>query len=224
MSKTILKNRNFILLFVGQGISYLGDAVFEIALMWYLLQTTGSSLLMGSVMIFFMVPNLITKIFSGVLIDRVSRRKIMFLSNLFSGFLLFISAILFLLGLFTIPIIFFMSALLGFISAFFEPSQSSIIPSILTKDQLIKGNSILQLVFRLSFLVGPAISGLIMAKFGILSLIILDAISFFIGAFCIYLIRLEEKANLQVKRLNLKIWFQEFKEGINFIIKTKVIL
>ncbi len=224
MSKTILKNRNFILLFVGQGISYLGDAVFEIALMWYLLQTTGSSLLMGSVMIFFMVPNLITKIFSGVLIDRVSRRKIMFLSNLFSGFLLFISAILFLLGLFTIPIIFFMSALLGFISAFFEPSQSSIIPSILTKDQLIKGNSILQLVFRLSFLVGPAISGLIMAKFGILSLIIFDAISFFIGAFCIYLIRLEEKANLQVKRLNLKIWFQEFKEGINFIIKTKVIL
>lgn len=224
MNKSIFKNRNFILLFIGQGISYLGDAVFEIALMWYLLQTTGSSLLMGSVMIFFIVPNLITKLFAGVLIDRMSRRKIMFFSNLFSGILLFITALLFTLNFLTIPIIFLISALLGFISAFFEPSQSSIIPSILRKEQLIKGNSILQMVFRLSYLVGPAIAGLVMEKFGIFSLIVFDATSFFAGALCIYFINLEERVLHQAKKLNLNVWLREFKEGVNFILRTRVIL
>src|SRR5215813_9219198 len=77
-----LANRNFRLLWMGEGISLLGDQFYLVALPWLVFQLTGSTLAFGTLLMVEGVPRAIFMLFGGVLTDRLSSRTVMLASNI----------------------------------------------------------------------------------------------------------------------------------------------
>src|SRR5262249_14834556 len=78
----VLRNRNFRLLWSGEGISVMGDQFYLIALPWLVLHLTGNALTMGTVLAVVGIPRALFMLLGGALTDRLSPRLLMLASNL----------------------------------------------------------------------------------------------------------------------------------------------
>src|SRR5262249_45252141 len=96
---SVLRISNFRLLWIGEGISLLGDQFYMIALPWLVLQLTGSGLAVGTVLALAGIPRALFMLIGGALTDRFTPRTLMLGSNLVRLVLVSILALLVLLGL-----------------------------------------------------------------------------------------------------------------------------
>jgi MFS family permease len=90
VSTSIIKNRNFVFLWIGHLISHAGDAVYMIALPWLLLDLTGSKSLTSLVTISAYLPAILFGLTAGVIVDRYDKKMIMIYSDLFRAMLVLI--------------------------------------------------------------------------------------------------------------------------------------
>ena len=87
MSASIIKNRNFALMWLGHLISHAGDAVFMIALPWLMLDITGSKSLTSLVSMSAYLPAVLFGLFAGIVVDRYNRKLIMIYSDILRSLL-----------------------------------------------------------------------------------------------------------------------------------------
>jgi DHA3 family tetracycline resistance protein-like MFS transporter len=80
-----LKHRAFLLLWLGQTLSRVGDFMYEIALAWWVLAETGDAAMMGAVLVFAITPSIIFYLVGGVAVDRFSRVGLMLASDVARG-------------------------------------------------------------------------------------------------------------------------------------------
>ena len=85
MNDKIKNKRNFFLLWQGQMVSALGDALYTIALNFFVLEKTGSTAIMGTVMALVTMPRIICGPFSGVIVDRTDRKKLIIFGDVIRG-------------------------------------------------------------------------------------------------------------------------------------------
>jgi MFS family permease len=177
-----IKDRRFLVLWLGQSISILGDQFYLVALPLLVLQLTGSGLALGSIFIASTVPRIVFRLVGGAVTDRISPFTLIVLSNLFR---LFFSALLTSLVLFNrieIWHFFVFAALFGTIDAFFYTAYRSYIPSIISKEFLPSANALLQTTAMVSKALGPTLAGVVIysttpaVAFGV------DTISFLIAS------------------------------------------
>ena len=180
-----LKYRPFALLWTGQTTSRLGDSLYRIALSWWVLEKTGSAVAMGTVLIFSQIPLLLFLLIGGVVVDRLPRIRIMFSSDLLSGLVITFVAVFAWLDLLQIWHIYIASMLFGFVEAFFFPAYQAVIPQITPSELLTSANSLNGLSLRLTGIVGPTLGAALVAAGGTPITFGLDALSFFISAFCV---------------------------------------
>jgi len=180
-----LTHRPFALLWSGQTISRLGNSLYRIALAWWVLEKTGSATAMGTVLIFSSVPMLIFLLVGGVVTDRTPRLRVMWLSDLLSGLVVSIVAILAATRLLEVWHVYIASILFGLVSAFFNPAATAVIPEITPGELLTSANSLNSLSRQGASIIGPAIGASIVALGGTSLAFGLDALSFFISAACI---------------------------------------
>jgi MFS family permease len=189
-----LKHRSFALLWTGQTISRLGDSLYRIALSWWVLEKTGSAVAMGTVLVFSQIPLLLFLLIGGVVVDRLPRIRIMFVSDILSGLIIMFVAIFSWLDLLQIWHIYVASMLFGFVEAFFFPAYQAVIPQITPSALLNSANSLNGLSQRVTGIVGPAAGAAMVAAGGTSLTFGLDALSFFMSAVLI----------LPLLRLNLE--------------------
>jgi MFS family permease len=180
-----LTYRPFALLWTGQTTSRLGDSLYRIALSWWVLEKTGSAVAMGTVLIFSQIPLLLFLLIGGVVVDRLPRIRIMFVSDLLSGLVIAFVAVFSWLDLLQIWHIYVASILFGFFEAFFFPAYQAVIPQITPSDLLTSANSLNGLSQRMTGIVGPALGAALVAAGGTSMTFALDALSFFISAVCL---------------------------------------
>lgn len=180
-----LKHRPFALLWAGQTTSRLGDSLYRIALAWWVLEKTGSAVAMGTVLVFSQVPMLIFLLIGGVVVDRLPRIRIMFSSDVLSGLVISSVAIFSWLDLLQIWHIYIASMIFGFVEAFFFPAYQAVIPQMTPSELLNSANSLNGLSQRVTGIVGPALGAALVAAGGTSLAFGLDALSFFISAFCV---------------------------------------
>lgn len=163
--REVLRSRNFRLLWVGEGISLLGDQFFFIALPWLVLQLTGDAFAVGAVLAIAGIPRALFMLVGGALIDRYSPRMTMLVSNLFRMALVALLTFLVLTGTIELWMIYALSLIFGIADAFFFPAQSAIVPLLVKKEHLQIGNSIIQGTAQLSLFAGPLLAGSLIALF-----------------------------------------------------------
>ncbi len=184
----ILRQRNFAWLWLGGLISFVGDWVLFIALPVYVYDLTGSALATGGMFIAQTAPRLLFGSIAGVFVDRWDRRKTMIVANLLSA-----ATLLLLLPVRSITdlwLVYLAAFLQASIALFFQPAESALVPLLVGEEHLIHANALTALNWELTRLIAPPLGGLVMALFGLGSVIAIDSISFLFSAAMIALIAL----------------------------------
>ncbi|MHC0039147.1 MFS transporter [Pseudoneobacillus sp. C159] len=171
------------LMITGIGVSNLGNWIYLIALNLAILNLTGSAAAVAGLYIIRPIAVLLTNTWSGSVIDRVNKRRLMILIDVLRG--VFVFVIPFLPSLWAIYGVLFV---INLAAAFFGPSSSVYITKLVPAENRKRFNSIMSMTNSGAFLLGPAIAGALIMKFGTDLCIFINAISFFICAFLIYLL------------------------------------
>jgi MFS family permease len=196
---SVLRNRNFRLLWIGEGISLLGDQFYLIALPWLVLSLTGDALVVGTVLAMAGIPRALFMLVGGALTDRFTPRRLMINSNLARMALTGLLAALVATNFIQLWMLYAVALFFGLADAFFFPAQTSIVPKLVDREQLQAGNALIQATAQLSLFVGPLVAGLLVSWLdgakqstsGIALAIALDSLSFLASVTALNLIKIE---------------------------------
>lgn len=217
MNFKLLKKRDFALLMFGKFTSLTGTQMQDFALSLYVFNKTGSATLFASVIIVALIPQIVLTPFCGVLSDMLDRKKTIVNLDMISGFITVVFGTLFIKnGGLPLYQIYLMVILLAIVSALYQPSSATIIPSIIERKDFMSANSISSVVTNIGNLISPIIAGFIYAIWGLFVMIFINAISFFLTAIAEMFINIPKVKNKN-KKINLKSFGTELKEGILFI-------
>jgi MFS family permease len=172
----LLKNARFLRLWIGQGASFLGDAVSMVALVVLVVQITGSASAVGGALIARLLPTLASPL-AGVLADRLDRRLVLVASDLARGFL--VLGLIFARDLTTIYVLVF---LMGLARTFFNPTVRAAFPSVVGGGDLTRANALIGGTFSVSETAGPALGGLLVATVGVEAAFLVDSATYLISA------------------------------------------
>ena len=177
-----LFSRNFILILQGNMVSALGDVIYEISLGLWVLATTGSTGIMGTLMGLTVLARVITAPFAGVVVDKWDRKKIMIWMDLLRGVAILVVAICSFYGVLKLWMILVGGIVIGMTSAFFMPAVQSLLPHLVPPDQLIRANGVFSSIHTASGIIGNGIGGFVYQLFGASIAFLFNAISFFLSA------------------------------------------
>lgn len=160
----------------------LGDAAFGVALAWLVLQETGSVAALAGVMLVQAVPGGLLLLFGGAVTDRLSPATVMFASHVVRAVAVAAIAVLVAAGDFAMWQLYGLAAITGAAGAFFGPAAESILPRLLPKEHLARGNAVQGTAEQLSIVVGPLVGAALTAWQGAASAIAVNAATFAIAA------------------------------------------
>ena len=173
-----LRHRNFQLYFGGQLISNIGTWMQIIAQSWVVYQLGHSELTLGLVAFASAVPSLLISPWGGVIVDRVSRRHLLMLTQGSSMLLAFVLAGLTFTGAAREWHVIILAALLGVVNAFDAPARQAFVPEMVGIDDLPNAIALNSIMFNSARVIGPAIAGLLLAVIGAAWCFTLNGISF----------------------------------------------
>jgi MFS family permease len=180
----LLKNARFLRLWIGQGASFLGDAVSMVALVVLVVQVTGSASAVGGALIARLLPTLASPL-AGVLADRLDRRPVLVASDLARAVL--VLGLIFARDLITIYVLVF---LMGLARTFFNPTVRAAFPGVVGGGDLTRANALLGGTFSVSETAGPVLGGLLVATVGVDAAFVFDSATYLISAALLSLIPL----------------------------------
>ncbi|HEY2278065.1 MAG TPA: MFS transporter, partial [Streptosporangiaceae bacterium] len=183
-----LQEREFRLFFTGQLVSLLGDAVTPFALVWAVLDLTGSARDLGFVIAAKTAPLVIFLLVGGVFADRLPRRGVMLTADVARMVIQAGTAALLLSHTAHIWELVVLQALAGTGTAFFNPASTGLTPMTVSPERLQEANALRGLSMASMQFVGPELAGLLILTVGPGYALAIDAASFGISA-C-YLARL----------------------------------
>jgi MFS family permease len=178
---TVFSSGSFRKLWVATTLSLFGDFFNYIAMAWLVLQLTGSSLALGSVLVVQALPRAVLMVVGGALADRLSPRLTMLGSMGLRAVVVAPLAALVLTGRVQMWEVYAVAAVFGIVDAFFMPARGSILPHVVADHELEPGNAVLNVTGQASVILGPVLGGLIVAVLGIGWAFAGDAACFVIG-------------------------------------------
>jgi len=210
-----LRHRPFALLWGGQALSRVGDFVYDIALMWWVLEETGSAALMGLVLVVNMVPTALFTLLGGVLVDRFPRVRTMVLSDVGRALITGSIAVLAVTDRLTVPAVLVATALSGFVEAFFQPAYTAIVPELTPEDDLPSANALTSMSVQVARVIGPAAGAAVVALGGTDLAFAINAVSFLVaGSLLVPLLRLAEPPRDPEATSDL---LADLREGLAFV-------
>lgn len=162
----LLRDRNFLWLTGGSVLSMLGDQFSLIALPWLVLQMTGDTRVLGTVLALISVPRAAFILVGGALVDRYSPKQVLMLTKHANALLHGALAVLVLTGSLTLPMVYALALGIGLATAFSIPSATSLMPHVVPPQQLAAANGISLGLRQLSMFAGPLAAGLLIALGG----------------------------------------------------------
>lgn len=188
--KEKLFTKNFILLVLGQVSSLFGNYILRLALSMYVLELTGSAAVFAGILSAATIPTILLSPLGGILADRADRRSIMVALDAMTGTAVLCAALL-LTPQCALTVIGVLLVLLSVFGAFETPTVQACIPSMLTGDNIIRGNAVVNQTASISYLTAPLLGGILYAAFGLKPVMYASVLCFFLTAFLECFIRLD---------------------------------
>jgi MFS family permease len=214
-----LHHRDFRVYWGGQAVSLTGTWMQQMAQSWVLAGLTANARDLGVAALIGSLPILLLSLKAGELADRLDKRRILIVSQLGMMTLAFTFAALIATGKLGIGHIFVMSGLLGVVTAFDLPASQALPPELVEPSEIGGAVALMQQVFHGARLVGPAIAGLLIARFGNVSAFVANGLSYFAVIWSLAVIQPREKrAGAARKRSQ-----GGFREGLAYVRRDPVI-
>ncbi len=190
---TVLRNRNFRLLFISQAISQVGSMAVTVAMALYITQRTGSATDLSVILGAGMIPTVVLILFGGVWADRLPRKEIMVASDTARLGLHALLGVLIIVGAPAIWLIAVIEALFSAATAFFQPAYSGLVPQTVPEDQIGEAQALKGGVQNLSMIIGPVLATVLVLAFGAGPMFLIDAFTFLVGAVIVLRINPRER-------------------------------
>jgi MFS family permease len=203
-----LARREFRLLFLARGISFLGSAMAPIALAFAVLDLTGSASDLGLVLAARIVPQLVFLLVGGVWADRLPRHLVMVVADLVTGGAQAATAALLLTGNAEIWHLVVLQAIGATGFAFFFPASTGLVPQTVEPSLLQQANAVLRMALNVATIGGAALGGILVAAVGSGWALAIDAGTFFVSAALLAVMRVAHD-----QRLGAPNFLAELREG-----------
>ncbi|MBO6165560.1 MAG: MFS transporter [Eubacterium sp.] len=190
--KEVLKGRGYRKLFATTIINRFGDSIDAIAFTWLVYQVTHSGAWSAIIFALNILPNVIVQPFAGAAVERLDKKKVMVVTHILRGLVLIAFMAMYLSGLVNGWIMAGFTFIITSIEAFNMPAGTAFIPRIIKKEHITHALSLNTSVSSMVTLVGTGIAGVIIAKVGVYTAMIIDVITFFVSALIIFSIRQSE--------------------------------
>jgi MFS family permease len=189
-TREVLAHKYVKRLFLARFISNYGNGMGPIALAFGILGLpNGSANLLGLVLGTTTVLFLIMAPFGGVIADKYGRARMVGLTDMAGGLILFVQVAYFATGEVPIAVLLIVNGCFGILWGIFWPAFSGLIPAVLPEAGLQKGNALNQLLTNSGMIFGAASAGIFIDIFGVATTLAIDAASFFISGLLIYTFR-----------------------------------
>lgn len=173
-----LRHRNFQLYVAGQLLSTMGTWMQIIAQGWLVYQLSQSELILGIVGFASAIPALLITPWGGVVVDSVSRRKLMVITQSCAMLLALILAALTFSGLVQVWHVIVLSVFLGVVNAFDGPARQAFVVDMVGREDLPNAIAINSMTFNSARIVGPAVGGFLLATVGADWCFLINGVSF----------------------------------------------
>lgn len=177
-----MKNKNFIIIVIGQIISLFGNAIQRFSMSLYLLEFTGSTAAFARILAISTIPYILFAPIAGMLSDNINRKKIMVYLDLICSVLIGGYAFILLRGNDHELIITAVMFILSICYTLYGPAVVSSIPKIVDEEKLTTANGIINQVGSIVNFAGPILAGILYGILGIKVIVVINAVSFFISA------------------------------------------
>lgn len=181
VNSLLYRNYNFRLLYLGQFTSFIGTMMTGVVLPYQIYQQTHSTLIVGLLGLFQLLPLLITALIGGVMADRYSRRKLLLITEILltvGCLLLAWNATLHTSGVF---FIFVIASCVSAVTGFHRPALESMAQQMVDKKDYPSLSALNTFKFSFVMIAGPAIGGLLIAHYGVATTLLFDFFTYLIS-------------------------------------------
>jgi MFS family permease len=170
---------------LGFTCSELGDAMTRVALVWFVLQTTGSARAVGGLLVAYTGPIAIGGFLAGWLLDRFDRQRVLLFDSLCRGCMVGMVPLLHTMGWLALWHCYIVAAGYGLLMMISLAGGPTIVPSLVPDARLATANALEMLSFTTSGVIGAPLAGLLIGRIGAPNVLLCDALSYFIFAFAL---------------------------------------
>ena len=221
---SVLRNPDFIRLWIAETISLFGTQISLLALPLVAVTLLGASpfevALLGTIEF---LPFILFSLPAGAWVDRLRRRPILIAGDLGRAAVLLSIPIAYLLDVLTIGQLYVVGFVAGTLTVLFDVAYQSYLPALVERDQLVDGNGKLEISRTIAQTAGPAIGGGLIGVLTAPLAILIDAISYGLSAVFVVLIRRREPApdphvdEHGRRRGNL---LSEVRDGLRYVLRS----
>ena len=217
-----LFSKDFTLVVIGQIISLFGNATIRFALPLYLLNLTGSSALYGTVTACAFIPAILLSPAGGIVADRVNKRNIMVILDFFTAAVVMTFSLLMngenLVLLLTVTLM-----LLYGIAGAYQPSVQASVPALVSRDNFMAANSVINTVSSFASLMGPVLGGVLYSAYGLKPVLRVCMACFFMSAVMEIFIKIPFQKQVSDGGI-LKTARNDFAQSVHFIRREKPVI
>jgi MFS family permease len=219
---SLWQHGDFLKFWTGESISLLGSQITFLALpltaVTFLEATAFEMGVLGAVEF---APFLLFSLVAGVWADRLPRRPILMIANIGRAILLGSIPLMALNGWLTMGYLYVVGFGVGVLTVFFDVAYQSYLPVLVTREQLVEGNSKLEGTSSIAQIAGPALAGGLVQAFTAPIAIAVDAVSFLVSALFLGLIRRREDAGYSAGKW--KPMWGEIREGLEVVFHSPIL-
>ncbi|MGE5604322.1 MAG: MFS transporter [Bacteroidota bacterium] len=215
-----LKYKNFRYFWFGQCISLTGTWMQRTAQVWLVYTLTKSPLLVGILGVCQFLPMMLFTLFAGVFVDRFPKKKILLVTQTVFMLQAFMLTALTFFQVIQYWHVFILTAIFGLTQTLDMPARQSFFIEMVGRKDVMNAISLNSTIVNLAKIVGPAISGILIVKFGPIFCFFLNGLSYIAVLWGLSLIKIEPF----VVRREHRHMLQEIKEGIRYIKKSDILV
>ena len=172
-----LWNKNFVLLLQGSAVSTIGDLMYSVAIGYWVYEQTGSSGLMGIMSAISMFVSMFLSPFCGSIVDKLNRKWVMVGMDLLQSVVMLTVGVFAYMGKLSVPGVLVAAFLAALGGVFYNPAVSTLMIDIIPRDDMVRGQSVFSGSTSLINMVGSALSGAMVAFFGVPLIIVINGLS-----------------------------------------------
>ena len=214
-----LRIRNYRLYYFGQAISISGTFLQALAQDWLVLKLTNSGTLLGLTLSFQFLPMLILTPFGGVIADRFSKLKLLYITQSVAGILALFLGLLVLTDRIELWMVFVFALCLGIVNSVDNPVRQAFVSEMVGKDQIKNAISIWVVLIGVCRIAGPAVAGVLIATVGLGICFLINAFSYIAVLIVLFFIKKEEL--FEAPRVGTE--RGQIKEGFRYVRKNPIL-
>ena len=216
------RDRDFVTYWAASAISDVGSQITALALPLIGAITLGASAWeMGVLTAAGSAPIVIFGLFAGVLVDRLRRRPVLIATDLLRAALLLTIPLASLFGVLRIELLALVAFVAGTLSLMFDLAHLAFLPTLVRRDDLVEGNSKLEVTAAVAQVVGPGVGGGLIGTIGAPFAIVIDALSYLVSGWLITNTRTVEAARPAVAE-RAGLW-REIHEGLRAVFAQPIL-